>query len=325
MKQERTHIKPFDPQRAWIRKIRTLIRRNTQLARMHRNWKLAGLFFSSIMISSLMPSCNNYPEIDLPEPEPKIVVDGWIESGDQAKVFLTSNAPYLSPIDSSSLRDLVLSRARVSLDDGENTEVLILRKDERYFPPYYYEGNLILGESGKTYTLHAEYGGKSVLAETTIPASVAIDTCYFELLEGEDSLGYIVLEFSDPPAEKNYYRIFTRRDGLDDRYIPSLVIALNDQHFSGEKLRFTLYRASKSYLTTEQDNYFRLGETIEVKLLTMDRASFEFWNSYQDEVLNSTNPFASSLGEIRSNIGGDGLGVWCGYGISTDTIETVYQ
>jgi hypothetical protein len=275
------------------------------------------------MTLALMQSCNNYPEIDLPEPEPKIVVDGWIESGDQAKVFLTSNAPYLSPIDSSSLRDLVLSRARVSLDDGESSETLILRKDERYFPPYYYEGNLIFGRPGRTYTINAEFGGKSIIAETTIPESVSIDTSYFELLEGEDSVGYIVLEFTDPPEEKNYYRIFTRRDGLDDRYIPSLVIAINDQHFSGEKLSFSLYRASKSYLTTERDNYFRLGETIGVKLLTMDRASYEFWSSYQDEVLNSTNPFASSLSEVRSNIRGDGLGVWCGYGISTDTIKTV--
>ena len=291
----------------------------------HITRKLLRIILSWAVICTTMLSCDTEPEIDLPEPDVKIVVDGWIESGDQAKVFLTSNSPYLSPIDSVSLRDLVLSRAKVSLDDGENSEVLILRKDERYFPPYYYEGNLIIGEPGKTYTISAEYGGKSILAETTIPESVPIDSCYFELLEGEDSVGYIVLEFTDPPDDKNYYRIFTKRSGLDDRYIPSLVMALNDQHFSGEKLRFTLYRASRSYLTTESDNYYRLGETIELKLMTMDRVSYEFWNSYQDEVLNSTNPFASSLSEVRSNITGDGLGVWSGYGVSTDTIFTVSQ
>jgi hypothetical protein len=55
----------------------------------------------------------------------------------------------------------------------------------------------------------------------------------------------------------------------------------------------------------------------------MDRQSFEFWSSYQDEVLNSTNPFASSLSDVRSNIEGDGLGIWGGYGVSVDTVFTV--
>ncbi len=278
-----------------------------------------------MIFSAALLACTREPEIDLPEPDVKIVVDGWIEANNQAKVFLTSNAPYFSPLDSASLRDLVLSRARVSLDDGENSEVLILRKDERYFPPYYYEGNMIFGRSGKTYTLQAEYGGNSIVAETTIPPAVRIDTCYFALLEGEDSLGYVVLEFTDPPDEKNYYRIFTRRIGLDDRYISSLIMAVDDKYLSGEKISLTLFRAPENYLSTEDDNFYRPGEEILIKLSTMDRATFEFWNSYQDEVLNASNPFASSLSDVRSNIRGDGLGIWGGYAFSVDTVFASFR
>jgi hypothetical protein len=274
-----------------------------------------------VAAGTFISSCNSDLEFDTPAPNPKIVVDGWIESGDQAKVFLTANSPYFSSIDSAYMRDLVLSRAKVTLDDGERSEILILRKDVRFFPPYYYEGNEIFGIPGRTYTLRAEYGGKAVMAETSIPNPVSIDSCYFKLIEGEDSLGYLYLEFTDPPGEKNYYRVFTRRLEKDDKFITTFIMAIDDKYFSGDKVGFSLFRAPESYLSTRDDNYYRLGETILVKLSTMDRASFEFWSSYQDEILNSTNPFASSLNEVKSNILGEGLGIWGGYGTSIDTVH----
>ncbi len=276
-----------------------------------------------VLLLSWITGCSSELKIDLPELEDKIVVDGWIENGTQARVFLTTNTSYFSSIDSSIWRDIVLSRAKVTLDDGENSEVLILRKDSRYFPPYYYAGNEIFGEPGKTYTITAEYGGKNILSQTTIPGLVPIDTCYFELLEKEDSLGLVILEFTDPPEEKNYYRIFIKREGVDDKFISSFVIAINDQNFSGNKVTFSLLRAPESQISNRDDNYFRLGETILVKLSTIDKATYDFWSSYQDEILNSANPFASSLSEVHSNIVGDGLGIWCGYGSSVDTTYAV--
>lgn len=273
-----------------------------------------------LVFAWLVWSCNPVPELDLPQMEDKIVVDGWIEAGDQSRVFLTRNTPYFGTVDSSSLRDLVLSRAMVTLYDGDTSEVLILRKDERFFPPFFYEGNSIYGETGKTYTLTAEYGGKSILAETTVPPSVPIDTSYFDPITEGDSMGYAVLEFTDPAGEKNYYRIYTKRVGVDNKYIPTFLMAIDDKFFDGKNVRLTLLRAPESYLDVSDDNSFRSWDSILIKLCTMDRASYDFWSSYQEEILNSTNPFAASLSEIRSNIQGDGLGIWAGYGYSVDTI-----
>lgn len=270
-------------------------------------------------------SCNDDLDLDIKLPDALIVVDGWIENGDQAKVFLTSNSPYFSTIDSASLRDMVLSQAKVSLSDGENSEVLILRKDSRYFPPYYYAGNTIFGETGKQYTLTAEFGGKSIIAETTIPPSVIIDTTIYKLNEDSDSLGKLILKFTDPPDEKNYYRIFTKCIGKDDKFISSFIIAINDQYFNGDEISFSLTRAPESFLSTAGNNYFIKGDTIVVKLCTMNKPSFEFWSSYQDEVINATNPFASSVSDLKSNIIGDGLGIWGGYGVSIDTLFTLNE
>jgi hypothetical protein len=256
----------------------------------------------------------------MPTPDAKIVIDGWIGLNEQAKVFLTTNSPYFSSIDSSSLRELVLTRAKVTLSDGEKEEVLILRRDEQYFPPMYYAGNTIIGKPGKTYTIRAEYGGKTAQAETTIPIPVPLDTCYFELNENSDTLGVMIVKFTDPPAEKNYYRIFSRRLGKDNKFISSFIMAINDQYFSGTQVRLSLLRAPASYLAEDDGTYYNINDTVLVRLSSIDKGTFEFWNSYQDEVLNSTNPFASSLNEVKSNITGDGLGIWAGYGSVTDTV-----
>lgn len=285
--------------------------------------KATTLFLLTVI--SVIQSCNYDPLIDVPDPPDRIIIDGWIETGRHAKVFLTANTPFFSDVDSASLRDLVLTRARVTLSNGADSEFLILRKDEQYFPPYYYESNLLVGQAGGTYTLTAEYGGKTARAMTTIPAPVPIDTSYFVQEQPGDSLGNIYLEFTDPPAEKNYYRIFARRIGKDGRYFGSRIMALDDAHFSGDVVGFTLFEVLASALDEGANEPFRLGDTVVVKLCTMDRAQFEFWSTFQEEVMNSGNPFASSLSELKSNVEGAGLGVFSGYGASYDTVYTAIK
>lgn len=260
-------------------------------------------------------ACNDEPYLNVPLPEDMIVVDGWIENGQFAKVLLTRNSPYFASIDSASVRSLVLTWAKVTVSDGINTEILTLRKDENYFPPYIFEGNEIIGVTGRTYSIKAEYGGKTVTATTTIPEIVPLDTAFFYLESGSDSLGSIYMEFTDPPDVKNYYRILTKRNGEDTRYYSSMVMCMDDMYFSGQKFSFSVRRGPESFISSYGNEYFRMGDTVSIKFCTIDNAHFDFWNSFQDETFNASNPFASSLSTIRSNIEGDGLGIWGGYGV----------
>jgi hypothetical protein len=266
-----------------------------------------------VLVSFAAFSCNDDPSLNVPEPADKIVIDGWIESGQYAKVLLTSNSPYFSSIDSLSIRSLVLTRAKVTLSDGIRSEVLILRRNDDYFPPYIFEGNEILGDTGKIYTITAEYGGKKAWASTTIPAKVKLDTIFFKLEANSDSLGTIYIDFTDPPG-KNYYRILTKRFGEDLRYYSTMLMALDDEYFSGEKFGFAISRGPESVLSSYGNEYFNLGDTVGIKFCTIDNNQYDFWISMQDEGFNASNPFASSLTEIKSNVQGDGLGVWGGYG-----------
>ena len=267
-----------------------------------------------------IPCCDDSLLINIPDPDDKIVIDGWIENGQYAKVLLTANMPYFSSLDSSSIRNLVLTRAKVTLSEGDRSEILMLRRNDDYFPPYIFEGNEIKGDTGKTYTITAEYGGKKAFATTTIPGIIRLDTLCFLKKENSDSLATIYVEFTDPPETRNYYRVLTRISGKDTRFLSSMIMGISDTFFSGQKFGFSLLRGQKSYLSSAKNEYFSLGDTVGIKFCTIDKAHYEFWNTFQDEVLNTGNPFASSLSIIKSNIQGDGLGIWGGYGVSYYTL-----
>ena len=273
------------------------------------------LFWGVLVISGCEPNL----ELNIRQPDDKIVIDGWIESGDYASVLLTSNAPFFSTLDSASIRNLVLSRAKLSLIHENDTTILNLRKNENYFPPVIYEAYDFPGEAGKKYTILAEYGGQIAYAETSIPEAVPIDTLYYENSDLADSLRVVYLEFTDPPG-KNYYRIFVRRVNKEQRFKSTFIVAMDDVYFSERKAFISLAGITESMLANKGENFFVAGDTVQVKLCTMDKVSFDFWNSFMDEQINVNNPFASSLAEVKSNVKGGGLGIFSGYGVNRKEI-----
>ena len=54
---------------------------------------------------------------------------------------------------------------------------------------------------------------------------------------------------------------------------------------------------------------------VAVRFCTMDNASYQYWEDYDDVSSLSLNPFFPVTKKIRSNIKG-GLGYWAGYGTS---------
>ena len=249
-----------------------------------------------------------------------IVVEGKIELNDYPKVILTRNIPYYVEVDSADLLSLVLRQAKVTVSDGVKSEILTLRFKNDEFPPFYYEGNELIGEVGKTYTLSIEYGLKKLIATTTIPYPVFLDSIWFQPNTIGDSLGKIDALLSDNPDLHSYYRLFTKISSKQNQFYPTLVSNFNDRIFNGEKYTFHLSKGPESYLDLNSTDFnFTRGDTVFLKICTMDEASFTFWQGYQNEVANGANPFASSYHKVESNIIGDGKGIWGGYG------STVYQ
>jgi len=247
--------------------------------------------------------------------EPKFIIEGWIEAGDYPYVQVTHNIPFFASMDSAQFEEVIIRWAKVTVSDGEKTEVLTAGSDKSFFPPYVYRGTELKGEAGKNYTLKVEYAGNILTSSTSIPPAVPIDSIWFETKNNSDTLLQLNIRFRDNAGEKNFYKIYTRR-GSEKRFIPSLLSNQDDKYFNGKELTLAVNSGPENNLTSIKEPYFVKGDTVFVKLSSIPQSGFEFWNSFQDEVLSVSNPLLGSTGKIKTNIEGNGAGIWCGYGSS---------
>jgi len=272
---------------------------------------------ATILLTGLLTaSCYEGLDFDEYAYQSKLVVDGWIENGDYPTVVLTRSAAYFSTIDSVALRKLAVTRAKVTVSDGETEEILTLKKNEGYYPPYIYQGNELTGKANRTYWLKVELEGKVYEATTTIPPPVQVDAVWWEPAPENDSLGIVKVRFTDDKDMENYYRVFTKKVGENSRFIPVYLSAIGDRYFNGETFTFSVLRGPESLSDIHDDIYFRRGDAIEVKVAAIDCAHFDFWRTLERELYTVGNPFSSSGNEVLSNISGDALGVWGGYNSS---------
>ena len=268
-------------------------------------------------VLAIIQSCEeSIDDLALPAYQPKLVIDGWIEQGQFAEVTLTNSASYFSDIDSVALREVLVSTAKVSVSDGETTEVLTLFRNDDQFPPFFYRGTDLKGEVGKTYNLLVETQGERFEAITSIPPPPTFDSLWFEFDNEKDSLGALWATFTDEPAVENYYRVFTRQENKDNEFIPMYLSAIGDKFFDGKSFSFNILKGTEGLSDISNDFYFTRGDTLRIRFCSIDQAHFDFWRTLEREVFSVGNPFSASGNEILSNTSEGALGIWGGYGAS---------
>jgi hypothetical protein len=280
-------------------------------------------------------SCTKDIDVDLPDSETKIVVEGWIENDQYAVVKLSRSSGYFDPIPAFSdtlnflnyvLNDLVVQNAIVVVSDGLNTDTLVPTLDfvnfaKWYRLPYVYIGKTIKGEVGKNYSLTIVADGKTLKASTKIPELVYMDTLFWKADISDATVGLPWTKFKDPDTLGNAYRIFTRRGGYDEPYTASIGNEFDDYFINGTAFDFPFNRGSQLADDTLEDDLrdkirgrFPKGDTMDIKFCTMDKASFDFWRTFSISRQSNGSPFASPI-NLKSNIQGQGgIGVWSGYG-----------
>jgi len=272
----------------------------------------------------ILTSCETDITFDLPPSPTYLVVDGSIEKGGFALVYLTKSASYFSSVDSLSIRKYIVSTAKVTVSDGVQSEILMLDVNYNFFPPQYYRGTVIKGEVGKTYYLTVESDGNTYTAQTTIAPCVNVDSLWFVPdASKHDTVGTLWGQLSDPANEQNYYRFFTLRKGKDKKFIPIYESVWSDVLFNGLKFIFPIYRGPEVLSDPKvSDVTFNVGDTIILKSSTIDKNHFEFWKTAEQQMYMVNNPFATPTNDVTSNLQGGAIGVWGGYCSCYDTIVT---
>ena len=315
---------------------------------------LPALLASLVLV---LGACEKEITVDVPETEPRLVVEGTIEPGEPPIIILTRTQSFFDPTDLSSFAALFVKNATVIVSNGLVTDTLdmvcssILTEDQILLAAeatgldpqllanidiclYSTTNSAIYGEEGGVYDLRVEAEGKTLTSTTTIVPAVPLDSLWFRLVDqdgsdGDDSTGFLWARSIDPPSPNNFYRVMTRRlntgdDGaaLDATFAAPLGSTSNDQYFNGQAIEFIISRGNSSFSDPEErGSTFKRGDTVAVKLISLDKASYDFYRSYESNVATQGDLFTQPA-NVRSNIEG-GLGVWAGLHAHLDTLVCI--
>lgn len=260
-----------------------------------------------------------------PEGEERLVVEGWIDAGGFPIVMVTTSVPTSTEYQSIDDQESHLMRhARVTVSDGENSVILTGKYNDAYFPPYIYTTSDLRGVAGKSYSLKVELPsvGLTAIGTTTIPTAVPLDSIWCVPSPDDKGKYNIKASFSDPEASEDYYRLFVKVAGKDSSYVASYMGCMSDsdlpRHAEINVMRGLSVDNESSWAWNPAS--FEKGDEVMVKFCTMDRVSYEFWNSYECVVSLSTLPMFQATYNPAFNVTG-GIGYWCGYGASKYTIR----
>jgi len=187
-----------------------------------------------VLISIFLISCEKEITVDLPEAEPKIVVEGTIFPGDFPLVLLTWTQGYFDPTDITSLQNIFVHDADVKIHTQGNSYDLIefcssdLSAEElelaaaalgvsvaslQSLDLCLYTTFALQGTAGTNYAIEIHKDDIHITGETKIPELIELDTVYFDILnpEVQDTLGILYGNLTDPDTIGNAYRWFAKR------------------------------------------------------------------------------------------------------------------
>ncbi|MDR2009203.1 MAG: DUF4249 domain-containing protein [Bacteroidales bacterium] len=290
---------------------------------------ILGIILTTLMI---FVSCEKDISVDLPRPEEKITIEGFIDLDDYPIVFITKNSAYFDEIDTTYVENLIISgdMATVIVDNGSVFDTLVHAEFPRW--PYKgYVGTKFKGQINGRYNLQIKYGENKYFSTTTIRDTIAIDSVWYSHIPLRDTIGYLSVSWRNPPGYGDYFTLTLKTGAEQKWFYRSLVVHLIDDKLLETNENITIPYIMKGYernsyfprntdTTSFSERYlFQIGDTVSLKLSTIDENSYLFWNSWERNNMTDGNPFTNPA-SVKSNItGAPANGYWIGYGAYKNT------
>ncbi|MDQ6764160.1 MAG: DUF4249 domain-containing protein, partial [Bacteroidota bacterium] len=261
--------------------------------------KISLLLFCGLFLLS----CEKNIDFKLKEAPDLLVVDASIENGQPPIVILSRSFDYFSKISPALLAGTFVHDATVSVSNGSKTQTLKEYSIDSAGgnKVYYYSidsANLsgaFVGEVNTKYDLKIIANNTDYHATTTIPPiAKKIDSLWWEPapFTTDTSKVIVIVRATDPPGLGNYIRYYTRQNSAP--FYPGLQSVFDDQLIDGTTYDLRLdpgidRNESKGF----NDNSFRHGDTVVLKLSNIDRTTYYFWLTMEFAYQSIGNPFAS--------------------------------
>jgi hypothetical protein len=286
-------------------------------------------WISLIFISIILISCEKDINFNLKNADDVLVVDAQIENGQPPVVFLSKSLDFFSEIKPDILANSFVRNAQVTLSNGSKTDTLkeLAIPLSNGYTAYVYTSNPlspatnILGEFGKTYSLSIKAEGKTYSSTTTIPLLTKFpDSLWFKVApqNPDTSLRVLMTKTTDPPGLGNYIRYFTQKNGKG--FLPGPNSVFDDNVIDGTTYEIQVEPGiDRNNPTPRDNNFFKRGDTVTLKLCNIDRPTYTFWNTWEFAQQSIGNPF-SQPNKVIGNVNNGALGAFCGYAAWYKTI-----
>lgn len=294
-----------------------------------------------------MASCEKDIDINIPDTEPQIVIEGTIENGGPPIVLVSETRGFFEPTSPEDIVNSYISGATVYVNDQQLSEICVNDIPVEILPQFAeligipledlddlplcgYVGFDITGAFDTSYDLRVEVNSRVVTASTHIPNLVIPDSSYFRLWANSPRYGYPFTRFTDPDTLNNAYRVFTRRIGpntndnpVDGIYYAPIGSTFLDEFFNGTSIevgfqRGQPYNSSRPTDIGEEAGFFEIGDRFVFKFCAISEPSYQFYRTFEQQLGTNGSPFAAP-NNVITNIEG-GLGIWAGYACVYDTI-----
>lgn len=257
------------------------------------------------MLNSCEESVTN---VELPYVE-QLVIRAVLEPG--LPVSRVEVQKTLHPLERYDRYKALVSDAILVISDGINNYTLNYAGEE------YYNDELVI-QSGKTYTLRAEWKGKTATSKTTVPEPVEIDEIKYEIIEHSspyDDYKYktisIYTEFVPNPNYVYQVGFLDDTKWLNYGYE---IYNYNNRNENG-KIKAKFIELSYEEGMTEA-NIRELIEYYQYLIFAYDMPFYGYFNT-RDNGHSNSGIFGSDGLNVQWNIYGDGIGLFIGRATTT--------
>ena len=267
-------------------------------------------WFGFLILAAISIKCQKEVAIPQLPYESKIIIQGIVEPDSFPIVYINRTVPYLSG--TTDPADLVVRNATVSISSEEETDLLYLDSIYLQFDckySYFYKGNNV-SKNNTTYTLTVIDGAKTHAATTTTSLKPVVISRVSYTPDFKDLYGThegVITYFTDIPEEDNYYRFEMKRKVFQstrhvtgngrDLLVPCLQegdtilytetgrSVYNDENLQGKEIQLVIEPALTHLVKV----------TVFIRIVSIDKNAYEFYNLIDGQKLAQFNPFVEPV------------------------------
>lgn len=249
-----------------------------------------------LLFAPLFSACEDVIEVDLPEADPKLIVEGLIRVNIQEpfipiRIRLLESSGFFDPVPAVQAENINIYVERFENGNLISTFTSSLAEEKSGSGEYIPDPNATFDQRIPTFfleddvrfTLQIRHKGRQYLAQTWYVPVVPIDY----VLQGKGTLQggndtEVLVAFTDPPQVSNYY-LFDFGSGA---FLPT-----EDTYYQGQFFQFSYF----------YDEKITSGTLLNIGILGADKNFYDYMRLLLDQS-EREGPFQTPVASVRGNI-----------------------